>query len=106
MLGCFSDRLEELSLLYVRGRLGPMDHNHHNVLDLQFLEDGQELLARAVFLVVVKALCQHFLLLDWVRLIYTIGKNLMPGLAELLRRYCPCAHLRQVIKNLMHMLFM
>ena len=53
----------------------PNADDHHDVPDVHFLQDCEQLVTRAILTVVVKSLREHLFLLHGVQLTDTVGQN-------------------------------
>ena len=51
----------------------PDTDDHHDVSDVHLLQHGQEFVTGSVFTIIIKALSENFLLLDWVHLAYSVS---------------------------------
>ena len=74
------------SVIAYRDSVVPDAHYDHNVADIHLLKHSEELVAGAVFAVVVEAFSQDLLLLDGVDLADSVRKNAVLSRCKLGRR--------------------
>lgn len=103
-----SDHPEELataeSIITDSDTAVPDADDDHDVCDVHLLEDGEQFLTTAVLSVVIEALSKHFFLLNWVKLVHSVGQDAVLGRGKL-RAGFRVRNIAEVVNYETHLVF-